>query len=96
MSDNLFKDALDKYGHEPQLRQLQEECGELIVAINHYLCGRACAVDELVEEVADVHIMIQQIEYWLAEQGYHDRFAQMWERKLDRLERRLNKEWSKK
>jgi len=30
----IMKEALEKYGVEPQFSQLQEECAELIVAVN--------------------------------------------------------------
>jgi hypothetical protein len=30
-----YKQALDKWGWTAQLDQLQEECGETIVAVNH-------------------------------------------------------------
>lgn len=57
--------ALKKYGIENQLRQLQEECAELITAVNHYLRGRDSNCDELSEEIADVIIMVTQIQLGL-------------------------------
>lgn len=47
------------WGAQSQLRQLTEECGELIAAVNQYERGRL-TVDELASEVADVLIMAAQ------------------------------------
>lgn len=62
-----------RYGFPLQSRQCMEEMGELIQALNHYYrCMHslhAWEVDEayaiLVEELADVQIMLWQIEYLL-------------------------------
>lgn len=58
---DLLRSALDAWGTEPQLRQLQEECGELIAAINHFCRGREGSAEELAEEVADVLLVAMQI-----------------------------------
>lgn len=59
--ETIAKLAIEKYGHAAQLRQLQEECAELIVAVNHYFSPRRNAREELIEEVADVSIMLMQL-----------------------------------
>lgn len=61
----------EHYGLEPQLRQLMEECGELIVASNKYF--RNNAIDGLIEEIADVEIMTEQIKMLLDIGKYVDR-----------------------
>lgn len=44
-----------------QLNQTQEECGELITAINHFRRKKSIEeYDHLCEEVADVSIMVNQ------------------------------------
>lgn len=65
------------YGYEAQSNQLVEECAELIQAVNKYrraVAGigepvsedkKAIAFDNLVEEIADVEIMLEQIKYLL-------------------------------
>lgn len=57
----------DHYGLEPQMRMCQEECAELIQAINKYF--RKGEDDEeamqVAEEMADVIIMCQQLQYLL-------------------------------
>lgn len=57
----IAKLAIEKYGRAAQLRQLQEECAELIVAISHYFRQRSDARKDLIEEVADVTIMLMQL-----------------------------------
>lgn len=54
------------YGIEAQLRQLTEECAELIIAANKY-CREASIEhkENIIEEIADVEIMTDQIKYLL-------------------------------
>lgn len=65
----------DRYGYGPQSRQCMEECAELIQAICKH--NRAILSDEvdlsafrnhthICEEMADVHIMLDQMQYLLA------------------------------
>ena len=63
----------DHYGYEPQSRQLIEEMAELTVAINKDWRKNFGAIDwsalerrdDIVEEIADVTIMLEQIKYLL-------------------------------
>lgn len=59
----LYKDALHKWGLSSQLDMLVEECGELIVAVQklHRYGKTAKRVDAVLEELADVSIMIGQM-----------------------------------
>ncbi|MFU8773209.1 MAG: hypothetical protein ACNA8H_12410 [Anaerolineales bacterium] len=52
--------AIDLWGAASQLRMLSEECAELIVAQNHLERGRI-NFTSLMEELADVEIMLAQI-----------------------------------
>ena len=52
--------AVEKYGPEAQLRQLQEEAAELVVSISHYLRRRETGLAELLEEIGDVYVMLEQ------------------------------------
>ena len=61
----LCDDIARHYGEANQLNQLQEELAELIVAINKYR-RNADNITNLVEEIADVEIMLRQIKYLLA------------------------------
>lgn len=65
------------YGYEAQSNQLVEECAELIQAVNKYRRAetglgqpvaedkKAIAYDNLVEEIADVELMLEQVKYLL-------------------------------
>ena len=62
----IFRQSLEKYGKEPQCRQLMEECAELIKATNKMLryADRPAEPEyyaNLVEEIADVEIMLYQL-----------------------------------
>lgn len=53
------------YGQDNQLRNLQEECAELIVAVNKMVGRCERGREGLVEELADTQIMIIQAIYLL-------------------------------
>ena len=57
---DLYKLALDKYGVQAQQLMLVEECSELQKAILKGLRG-SINIDELVDEIADVEIMCEQV-----------------------------------
>lgn len=78
MNNNSIKTIADTYGYDAQSRQLIEECAELIQAVNkvwriQQINGRTVSQDidlsfakeHLVEELADVQIMIEQMVYLL-------------------------------
>lgn len=68
-------EVADYYGYEIQSEQLVEECAELIRAINKYRRARGTgqptrmseeeAFDNLIEEIADVENMLEQVKYLL-------------------------------
>lgn len=58
---SVLRRALRRYGFEAQLSMLTEECGELVAAVNHYRRGRAGAFEAMIEEIADVEILIEQM-----------------------------------
>ena len=71
ISDLNIKNA-EHYGYEAQSNQLVEECAELIQAVSKYRRAVAKGEDEklialgnLIEEIADVEIMLEQIKYLL-------------------------------
>lgn len=68
-----IKEIADYYGYEEQSNQLIEECAELIQAVNKLRRShRANKKDfyNLVEEIADVEIMLAQVKHLL---GIHPR-----------------------
>jgi len=60
--DGICRDALETYGMESQMNLLQEECGELVVAISHHRRGRV-TIEKVAEEIADVMIVATQITF---------------------------------
>lgn len=102
-TDQKIRHISNHYGFESQSRQLMEECGELTQAVNKMWRAtkalshdpkQAMAVIEaennLVEEIADVSIVIAQIQQILGIS--HDRVADKAEIKLDREIERIKKE----
>ncbi len=54
-------EAVSRWGVEPQLRQVQEECAELIAAINRDARGRPGARANLLEEAGQAFLMLLQV-----------------------------------
>lgn len=88
----------DHYGYEPQSRQLIEEMSELTVAINKYWRSKnyggsiektTDAEKKVIEEMADVHIMLLQLRYLL---DCDDYLLDVMDEKLDRQIERINHE----
>jgi len=82
----LFRETLDKWGVEEQMRILEEECAECIVAASHYIRKRPGARFELQEELADAYIMIGQIVEYLG----NDFVEEMVDFKLNKVKEKLN------
>ena len=61
IDDERIKTIADHYGIKKQLRQLAEECSELAVEASH--SARKGTTVKIIEEIADVQIMIEQIIY---------------------------------
>jgi NTP pyrophosphatase (non-canonical NTP hydrolase) len=72
--------AVNLWGAEKQLRQMSEECGELVAAINQHERGRITE-DELASEIADVLITAAQARYIIGQKVDAHVLA-----KLERLE----------
>lgn len=58
--NNACREALAKWGYEKQTSKVQEECAELIAAIEHWRTKKITA-DQLAEEVAGVEITVRQL-----------------------------------
>lgn len=77
MISQELKAIADHYGYEAQSNQLVEECAELIQAISKYrraVMGKGqpvaegikiIALENIVEEIADVEVMLEQVKYLL-------------------------------
>jgi len=75
--------ALDKWGLNAQVGQTIEECAELIVVLQKYINRTECpAIDKIVDEIADVEIMLGQMRLALGidDNLIAERIAQKFER----------------
>ena len=88
IDDERIKTIADHYGIKKQLRQLAEECSELAVEARH--SARKGTTVKIIEEMADVEIMIEQIIH-LAEIDRCD-IQDCINFKLDRQMKRMEKE----
>ena len=82
--NSIYERALDIYGIESQEWVLIEECGELIDVIAKHKRGRA-SDDDILTELADVHIIVEQMAMYLGLENFYKEKA----RKLQRLNERL-------
>lgn len=57
----LYKKAIDVWGYASQLLMAIEEMAELTQAISHLLRGRKNNKSEIIEELADVEVMCEQL-----------------------------------
>ncbi len=90
ISMNVFQKAVKHYGKEAQLRQLQEECAELIVAISHYLRNNSDEHKEnLLEEIADLKVMFEQLPFILENGDDMVRISKIRHDKIVRLRKRI-------
>jgi len=84
----LAKIAVDHYGTASQLDVAQEELAELVVAISHYRRGRDENRKRIIEEIADVVIVVQQLRLVFGKQEVDDVVQQ----KLRRLKTRIRED----
>ena len=88
IDDERIKIIADHYGIENQMRQLAEECSELAVEASH--SARIGTTVKIIEEIADVLIMVEQIVYLSGiDRKDIDECIQY---KLDRQMKRMEKE----
>ena len=93
MMDHRLKTIADHYGLENQLRQLAEECSELAVEANHSARKGSITV-RLIEEIADVEIMLDQVRYLagIQESDVLDTRFYKLERQMKRIRKEKNNE----
>jgi len=87
----LYDECIEFWGPERQLRMLQEECGELIVAISHFLRERTGGLENLIEELADVKLMGDQIISYIGKDSVLHVLDYKSDRTANRLEESKNR-----
>ena len=90
-----IKRIANHFGTRNQLEKLCEECSELIEAVHDYINGIDIGVDPIdsatdrlhvIEEAADVIVLVEQLCYLLSAR---DEFWRMREHKIERTLRRI-------
>nr|WP_314098128.1 hypothetical protein [uncultured Lachnoanaerobaculum sp.] len=90
MIEGLARQILRHYGVVHQKAKTIEELGELIVALQKdLLSGKDGLSQDVLEEIADVHIMIAQL---LDDEGDRTTVSLIIEKKLKRQLRRIKNE----
>lgn len=88
----ILKRAIETFGKDAQIEMAVEEMAELIFAIQKLKragsWSDANTFAQLTEEMADVKIMLQQLEMIFGNQHMVDQFVDM---KIERLNERINK-----
>lgn len=88
--EEVWKKAVKTYGKDVQLRQLQEECAELIVAVNKYFRNPSEKTkQDILEESADVQNLFNQLEYIFEDNSLVKTVGEMMAKKAIRLNERL-------
>ena len=85
--DAICCTALEHYGVHSQIVKCMEECGELIQALARKMCGEE-NIENVVEELADVEIMLMQMRAVFGRHEVHRMMVQ----KLARLKMRMEEE----
>ena len=80
-----FRAAVETWGIDAQADMAEEEAAEFIAASKHYARGKVSA-DELVDELADIRIMQEQLTEFIG----RERVEQRVQEKMDRLRERLD------
>ena len=89
IENELYLRLLEDFGIEKQTLMLAEEQGVLIKSINKRLRGKTDTQAEIIEEMADVHIMMNQVRKFFGITVKD--VAEEMDRKLERIQDRLNR-----
>jgi NTP pyrophosphatase (non-canonical NTP hydrolase) len=81
----ILQAAIARFGRDAQHDMAIEECGELVVALSHIRRDRI-PVSKLADEIADVAIMLEQLQILY---GCHELVTDKVQHKLARLAERV-------
>lgn len=87
---NTYERALKTWGKDAQMLQVIEEMSELTKEILKNVNRHKDNVAEIIEETADVEIMLEQLKYCY---NIHDKVAEYKQQKLKKIDKRLD-DWS--
>lgn len=94
MDKNIYEKAIEKWGENAQLDQMIEEMAELTVAINKLKRLKSgekklsvdVVYDNLLEEIADVKIMLEEMEFMFGK----EKIDNMYKKKMQKFLNQLN------
>ena len=95
MTGNVYQDAITKWGETAQLDQMVEEMAELTLAISKYKrqfndslldYQKVGVMENLYVEIADVKMMIEQMEYMFGQENVDKAY----QKQMEKLKRELN------
>ena len=94
IDDERIKTIADHYGIKKQLRQLAEECSELAVEASH--SARKGTTVKIIEEIADVQSMIEQIIHLakIDRCDIEDCINYKLDRQMKRIEKEKDNQWT--
>lgn len=90
--DEKIKQITFHYDFQNQRDMLIEECAELIQAINKCKRGVDGSFDNFVEELADVQVMLLQMEEYLGKEVVDSIIEKKLNRQIERIEKELRDE----
>jgi NTP pyrophosphatase (non-canonical NTP hydrolase) len=67
---DLYARTIEKWGETAQHQQAVEECAELIATLQHFARGKV-ARDVVIDELADVYLMVGQLIYMFGEEDFN-------------------------
>jgi NTP pyrophosphatase (non-canonical NTP hydrolase) len=77
---DIYEKTINKWGEEAQYDQMIEECAELIATLQHFARGKVDK-DAVVNELADVFLMVGQLTYMFGEEQLNEAV----EKKINKL-----------
>lgn len=92
---NIYQQTIDKWGETAQLDQMIEEMAELTLAISKYKrqfndslldYQKVGVMENLYIEIADVKMMIEQMEYMFGQEN----IDKAYQKQMEKLKRELN------
>jgi len=91
MPKSIQSQALNHYGIASQAMQTCEEMAELTVLLHHYRRGRPVSINSIIEEIADVQIMLDQMKLFY--EPFSSNSVKIHkQQKLQRLEQRMRED----
>lgn len=88
---DTFRKAIETWGLPAQIDMAVEECGEVIVALQHLQRERADR-REVIEELADIRIMFEQLRWYFGQDYVDPVVSDKMERLRERLENTANRQ----